>query len=188
MTTARRLDGYTLDDWESLDPQEGRRIELVDGRFVVNAAPAFKHQRVGDRLARILDDAVFSEGMEAVTAVGVRVGEHFGYIPDVVVTTERVETVSVDVANVALVVEIVSPSTKKSDRLEKPAALAAAGVPAYWRVELDVADGPIIYCHRLSDGVYSDVVTLTPGNQEPVSVVGTISVTFDPADLHRPRR
>ncbi|MCP2247424.1 Uma2 family endonuclease [Lentzea aerocolonigenes] len=188
MTTARRLDGYTLDDWESLDPQEGRRIELVDGRFVVTPAPAYKHQRVGDRLVRILDDAVFSEGMEAVTAVGVRVSEHFGYIPDVVVSTERVETVSVDVANVALVVEIVSPSTKKSDRLEKPAALAAAGVPAYWRVELDGVEGPVIYCHRLNDGVYSDVVTLTPGSQQSVLVAGTISVTFDPADLHKPRR
>jgi Uma2 family endonuclease len=123
--------------------------------------------------------------MEALTAIGVRVGEHFGYIPDVVVTTERVETVSVEVANVALVVEIVSPSTKKSDRLEE---LAAAGVPAYWRVEFDVADGPVIYCHRLNGDVYSDVVTLTPGNQEPVLVAGTISVTFDPVDLHKPRR
>jgi hypothetical protein len=35
--TARRLGGCTLDDWENRDPQEGRRIELVDGRFVVNA-------------------------------------------------------------------------------------------------------------------------------------------------------
>ncbi|MGW6936767.1 Uma2 family endonuclease [Lentzea sp. NPDC054927] len=188
MTTARRLESYTLNDWESLDPQPGRRVELHHGRFVVTGVPAVKHQRAGDRLATILDDAVFSDGMEAVTAVGVRVGEHFGYIPDIVVTTERVETVSVDVANVALVVEIVSPSTKKSDRLEKPAALAAAGVPAYWRVELDGADGPVIYCHRLNGDVYSDVVTLTPGSQVPVHVAGTISVTFDPADLHKPRR
>ena len=79
--------------------------------------------------------------------------------------TERVETASVDVANVALVVEIVSPSTKKSDRLEKPAALAAAGVPAYWRVEIDGADGPLVYCHRLNGDVYANVVTLTPGNR-----------------------
>lgn len=77
----------------------------------------------------------------------VRVGEHFGYIPDVVATTERVETVSVE-----------------------------------------VADGPVIYCHRLNGDVYSDVVTLTPGDQEPVLVAGTTSVTFDPADLHEPRR
>jgi Uma2 family endonuclease len=188
VTTARRLDGYTLDDWESLDPQEGRRIELVDGRFVVTPAPAVKHQRAGDRLVRILDDAVAGEGMEALTAVGVRVNEHFGYIPDVVVATERIEAVSVDVEDVALVVEIVSPSTKKSDRLEKPAALAAAGVPAYWRVELDGADDPTIYCYRLDGGTYTEVVTLTSGSAGSVVVTGTISVTLDPADLTGKRR
>ncbi|WP_434442234.1 Uma2 family endonuclease [Lentzea sp. E54] len=186
--SAARLEGYTSDDWESLDPQEGRRIELVDGRFVVTPAPAIKHQRAGDRLARILDDAVFPEGMEAVTAVGVRISKRFGYIPDVVVTTERVETVSVDAANVALVVEIVSPSTKKSDRLEKPAALAAAGVPAYWRVQPDGVDGPAIYCYRLDNGAYSEVTTLNAGRAGTVAITGTASVTFAPADLTRRRR
>ncbi len=130
VTTARRLDGYTLDDWESLEPAEGHRVELVDGRFVVNAAPSVRRRRVADRLCRLLDDAVAPEGMEALTAVGVRIREGLAYIPDVVVATERVETTSVDVDTVALVAEVVSPSTKKTDRLEKPAAFAAAGVPA----------------------------------------------------------
>lgn len=188
MTTARRLEGYTPDDWESLDPQPGRRIELHQGRFVVNGAPASKHQRAGDRLARLLDDAVAAKGMEAITAVGVRVSEGIGYIPDVVVTTEFVDTVSVEVSKVALVVEIVSPSTEKSDRLEKPAAFAAAGLPAYWRVELDRADGPTVYCYRLDNGVYAEVATLSPGTKGSVIVTGTVSVTFDPADLHRSRR
>lgn len=187
MTAARRLDGYTLDDWESLDPEPGHRIELHQGRLVVSAAPAAKHQRAGDRLQRILDDAVAPDGMEAVTAVGVRVSEGIGYISDVVVTTEFIETVSAEVASVALVVEIVSPSTKKSDRLEKPAALAAAGVPAYWRVELDQADGPTIYCYRLVDGTYSEVTTLSAGAVGTVAVTGTVSVTFDPADLQKRR-
>lgn len=97
MTAARRLEGYTLDDWESLDPQEGRRIELVDGRFVANAAPAMKHQRVADRLQTLLDAAVAREGMEALTAIGVRVNRTLGYIPDVVVTSEFIDAGSVDV-------------------------------------------------------------------------------------------
>lgn len=187
MTTARRLDGYTLSDWESLDPQEGHRIELVDGTFRVSAAPAWKHQRVGDRLCRLLDDAVFAEGMEAATAVGVRVSDGLGYIPDVVVSTERVETTAVDVDAVALVVEIVSPSTKKTDRLEKPAAFAAAGVPAYWRVELDDQHGPTIYCYRLDGNAYSEIAILAPGTIGTAAVTGTVSVHLDPAELHRPR-
>ncbi|MBP2335211.1 Uma2 family endonuclease [Saccharothrix coeruleofusca] len=190
MTTARRLDGYTLDDWESLEPVEGHRVELVDGRFVVNAAPSAKHQRVADRLCRLLDDAVAPEGMEALTATGVRVRvrEGLAYISDVVVSTERVETTTVGVDTVALVAEVVSPSTKKTDRLEKPAAFASAGVPAYWRVELDEADGPTVYCYQLHDGVYSEVAVLNPGEAGQVAVTGAVSVTFDPKDLHQRRK
>ncbi|GAA3460671.1 Uma2 family endonuclease [Saccharothrix longispora] len=188
MTSARRLDGYTLEDWERLEPAEGHRVELVDGRFVVSAAPAVAHQRVADRLCRLLDDAVADGGMEAVTAVGVRVAPGLGYIPDVVVCTELVETTAVEVALVALAVEVVSPSTARRDRLEKPAAFAAAGVPAFWRVEVGREGGPVIYCYRLDQGVYVETVTLQGGATGTVDVPGGGTVTFDPADLIGSRR
>jgi Uma2 family endonuclease len=188
MTSARRLDGYTLADWERLEPAEGHRVELVDGRFVVSAAPAVAHQRVADRLCRLLDDAVADGGMEAVTAVGVRVAPGLGYIPDVVVCTELVETTAVEVELVALAVEVVSPSTARRDRLEKPAAFAAAGVPAFWRVEVGREDGPVIYCYRLDQGVYVETVTLQAGITGTVDVPGGGTVTFDPADLVGSRR
>jgi Uma2 family endonuclease len=40
-------------------------------------------------------------------------------------------------ADVGLVVEVVSPSSRTMDRVLKPAQFAAAGVPWYWRVEND---------------------------------------------------
>lgn len=188
MTSARRLDGYTVDDWERLEPTEGHRVELVDGRFVVSAAPAVKHRRVADRLCRLLDDAVLDGGMEAVTAVGVRVAPGLGYIPDVVVCTELVESTTVEVELVALAVEVVSPSTARRDRLEKPAALAAAGVPAFWRVEIGHEGGPVIYCYELDRGVYVEAVTLRAGTPGPVGVPGGAVITLDPADLIGSRR
>lgn len=187
MTTARRLDNYTLADWESLDPQEGHRVELVDGRFVVNAAPAWKHQRVADRLCRLLDDAVFADGMEAATAVGVRVRDGLGYVPDIVVSTERVETATVSADTIALAVEVVSPSTKKTDRLEKPAAYAGAGVPRYWRIEINDAH-VTVYCYRLDGQTYVEDVVLDTGATGTVAVTGTASITFDPADLNGVRK
>ncbi|SMD23199.1 Uma2 family endonuclease [Lentzea albidocapillata] len=185
VTDAGRLEGYTLDDWESLDPQEGRRIDLVGGRFVVHAAPALQHQRVGDRLRTLLDAAVAREGMEALTAIGVRVDSMLGFISDVVVTSEFIDADSVDVRDVTLIVEVVSPPTKKTDGLEKPAAFAAAGVEGYWRVEMIGQDGLAIYCYRLSNGVYSHVATLTSGTVGTVAITSTAWVTFDPADLSR---
>uniref|UniRef100_UPI003F491A33 Uma2 family endonuclease n=1 Tax=Saccharothrix espanaensis TaxID=103731 RepID=UPI003F491A33 len=183
MTSARRLDGYTVEDWESVDPEPGHRIELHDGRIVVSAAPALGHQRVADRLCRLLDDIVTASGMEAVTAVGVRVAPRVGYIPDVVVVTELLpaDTTVVDVGLVALVVEVVSPSTTRTDRLTKPSAYAAAGVPEYWRVE--IGDEPVIYCYRLDQGAYVETATLTSGDHHLVDVPGGGVATFDPADL-----
>ncbi|MEV0676825.1 Uma2 family endonuclease [Actinosynnema sp. NPDC050436] len=188
MTSARRLAGYTLDDWERLEPAEGHRVELVDGRFVVNAAPAVAHQRVADRLCRLLDDAVADSGMEAVTAVGVRIAPGLGYIPDLVVCTELVNTPVVAVELVALAVEVVSPSTARRDRLEKPAAFAAAGVPAFWRVEIGGTDGPVVYCYRLDQDVYVEVATLRAGTAGTADVPGGMTVTVDPADLIGSRR
>ncbi|ONI92229.1 hypothetical protein ALI22I_05460 [Saccharothrix sp. ALI-22-I] len=178
-----------MEDWESVDPEPGHRIELHDGRFVVSAAPALGHQRVADRLCRLLDDAVVDSGMEAVTAVGVRVAPRVGYIPDVVVCTELLpaDTTTVDVAVVALVVEVVSPSTARADRLTKPEAFAAAGVPRFWRVELGEG-GPVVYCYRLDQGVYVEHVTLKPGQAGTVDLGGGVAVTFDPAGLLGTRR
>ena len=190
MTSAHRLDGYTVEDWESVDPEPGHRIELHDGRFVVSAAPALGHQRIADRLCRLLDDVVADSGMEAVSAVGVRVAARVGYIPDVVVCTELLpdDTTTVDVGVVALAVEVVSPSTTRTDRLTKPAAFAAAGVPAFWRVEIGRDDRATIYCYQLDRAAYVETATLQAGTVGRVDVPGGGELMFDPADLTGPRK
>ncbi len=40
-------------------------------------------------------------------------------------------------ADVVLAIEVVSPSTKTTDRFAKPGEYAAAGIPCYWRIERD---------------------------------------------------
>jgi Uma2 family endonuclease len=185
-STTRRLEGYTLSDWEALEPQEGHRIELVNGRFRVNAAPGRAHQRIADRLCRLLDDAVEQTDLEAQSAIGVRVGG-WGYIPDVVLcTADDGATASSD--DVELVVEVCSPSTANVDRLEKPAAYGAAGIPVYWRVELPKQGPPVIHCYALNNGVYAEVATVRSGNPAEVAVTGDISVKLDVDTLFAPRR
>lgn len=49
----------------------------------------------------------------------------------------------------ALVVEVVSPSTKTQDRVTKPVQYAEAGIPCYWRVE--TKPGLSITEYRLTD-------------------------------------
>jgi len=185
-STARRLEGYTLADWESLEPHEGRRIELVNGRFRVNAAPAVPHQRISDRLQTLLDGVVVSEGLEAYSAIGVRVGQS-GYIPDLAVCVPTDEA-SVSSDDVKMVVEVLSPSTANIDRLEKPAAYAAAGIPVYWIVEVPKTGRPVVRCYVLSGDTYAESGVAASGNPAELAVTREVVVKVDVDTLFAPRR
>jgi Uma2 family endonuclease len=60
---------------------------------------------------------------------------------------------------VVIAVEVVSPGTKRRDRLEKPAEYAAAGIPFYWRIEQDPVH---VFAYELgADGTYRLVADST---------------------------
>ncbi|MBB4912563.1 Uma2 family endonuclease [Actinophytocola algeriensis] len=59
--------------------------------------------------------------------------------PDVVVTSESLfvrNPSRIDAAEVLLAVEIVSPGTRRIDRVLKAVEYAAAGIPYYWVIDL----------------------------------------------------
>ena len=184
MTSAhkRRLCDYTLDDWDRLEPVEGHRVELVDGLFRVNAASAPRHQRIADRIGRLLAPEVEPHGWDVMTAVGVRVRPGVGYIPDVVVCEPADDdAVSVTASTVALVVEVESPSTRKTDRFEKPTAYATAGIAAYWRIEVVKHRPPVMFCYELDNGVYTETAVIETGKPREIKlpVGGSIVVDVD---------
>lgn len=163
-------------------PDETRRYELLEGTLLVNPPPAGAHQLVSLRLARLLDDAA-TPGLVVVEALGVRLPDNTMFIPDVLVATGDVVRADhsgiLDPSAVALVVEIVSPSSRTTDRLTKPAVYAAAGIASFWRVELD--GGPAVFTYRLEHGRYVEVGSATPG--ERLVVDEPFPITIDPADL-----
>jgi Uma2 family endonuclease len=76
-----------------------------------------------------------------VEAVGVRLPDNTVFIPDVLVVARDAGLANrsgiLDADDVALVVEIVSPGSRTTDRLTKPVLYALAGIASFWRVELD---------------------------------------------------
>ncbi len=80
---------------------------------------------------------------------------------------------------VVAVVEIVSPSTVSMDRAIKPLMYAEAGIPVYWRVELQ---GPakIVVC-SLSRGRYVTRATLMAGARGRIT--RPFAVQINPAEL-----
>lgn len=151
---------------------EDRRIELLDGELLLMASPNRRHQRVSSRFWAALDDAA-PDGFEAYEAINVRVAPGRIFIPDVVVVTNPGLDLEVtDAADVALVTEIVSPSSVVADRALKPQLYAAAGIPCYVRIERGAVPSAVAY--GLREGRYVEAVRAEPGGmlrlREPFGV------------------
>jgi Uma2 family endonuclease len=149
----QRLADYTIDDIMTV-PDDAPRVELVDGVMVVVPSPSFRHQRIGNKLWAWLD-ANCPTGLVASTALGVAVGANNSCEPDVMVHRAEigVNRHYLTADKVPIVVEIVSPGTRRRDRFDKPFVYAEAGIPYFWRIEQD----PVrVYANRLDNGVYKE--------------------------------
>jgi Uma2 family endonuclease len=155
-TSAAKL---TYDDLLSF-PDDGRRHELIDGEHYVTPSPTVRHQRVARRLTVSLSQFVEEH----------QLGEVFQAPLDVVLSD--VDVVEPDLFYVAtaapvdlsrthvhgtptLVVEILSPGTRKTDEQAKRRLYDRAGVRECWIVdpELDLVK---IY-RRVDDGGFPRV-------------------------------
>jgi Uma2 family endonuclease len=181
MTSPRRAVAFTLEDWETLEPVEGHRVELVDGQLRVNAAPTPWHQIICDELRALLAPVAKPRGWRAVSGIGVRLGRDLGYIPDLVICEPIPHgTKSVPASAVVLAVEVVSPSSRKIDRFEKLSAYAKAGIQAYWRAEIVKDHLVSVHCYRLHDrGVYVEHDVVEHGAPQTVTLPIDTSVTID---------
>jgi Uma2 family endonuclease len=128
-----------------LFPQDGHRYEIVDGSLHVGPPPGPEHESVVRALVTLLRGAA-PGGWWVCSRLGVEIGGS-NVVPDVTVLRPYSSgAVWTDPDDVALVVEVETPTSRRFDRLLKPALYADAGIPSYWRVD---PDGPTLYVHRL---------------------------------------
>lgn len=144
--------------WTELDylslPEDGLRIELLDGALLVNPPPGGPHRRLSSRLWRALDVAA-PVGFEVLEGIGVRTAPGRILIPDLTIVTNPGSVQAVwDPADAAMAIEISSPSSIANDRAIKPELYARAGIPHYLRIELGHA-GPVATVYRLADGDFA---------------------------------
>lgn len=124
---------------------EGERIEIIDGEAYMMAPPSRIHQEISVALAAQLYN--FLEGKKCsvyAAPFAVRLFEKDGEAPkDVDTMVEPDLSVICDKSKLDnhgckgapdLVVEILSPSTRRHDRLVKLKLYQRAGVPEYWIV------------------------------------------------------
>ncbi|MGH9260812.1 MAG: Uma2 family endonuclease [Acidimicrobiales bacterium] len=137
MPSAERL--FTVDDVRAM-PDDGRRYEVIGGELFVTPAPSPRHQTVLGRLYVALFTYVERHGLGRVwvAPLDVVLGPMTLVEPDIlfvraarlVVVTER------DVAGAPdLAIEVLSPSTVRTDRGRKRALYQEQGVGEYWVVD-----------------------------------------------------
>ena len=137
------------------------------------------HQRTLGRLFRIFEDNCPDDHEVFFAPVDWQPDELTSLQPDLlVIAKDRVGEINI-IENPLLVVEVLSPSTSRYDRVLKFSRYAEAGIPQYWIVDprtpsVEVFDLDSAGNYRLTGQAQGDGV---------LTVAGPLSVTVSPTAL-----
>lgn len=173
---------YTLAD--ALDWPEDERIELIEGSAVMMAPPKRIHQRILSQLHRQIANFLDGKRCEVYPApFAVRLFEQDGERPEdvdtmlepditVVCDPDKLDDIGCKGAP-DMVIEILSPSTARNDRITKYRLYERAGVREYWIVDPDTKT---VNVHLLESGQYHSPITYTGNATVPVSLWDGFSI------------
>jgi len=129
---------WTLDELHAL-PDDGNKYEVVRGALFVTPAPSYGHETIASRLSEKLTPYVYAHRLGRVfhpRAVVRFAGSEAE--PDLMVRPEIPGGAEWETAAPPLlVVEVTSPSTRRTDYTEKRQYYLDAGVAEYWIVDQD---------------------------------------------------
>jgi Uma2 family endonuclease len=168
----------TYADWLEL-PEDHRRLELWNGELVESTTQEEIHQDIESTLGYALMTVVRTiSGAKLFYEYGVKLSGNIIVEPDILVFTGKAggkRTRRAIEGPPDLVVEIVSPTSRKRDFVQKTASYADAGVPEYWIVD---PDRRALVVSILKDGAYER--TIVYGGEVPCQALGgaMIDISF----------
>jgi len=173
---------WTYEDYQRL-PDDGRRYEIIEGVLYVIAAPSFDHQYTAGEVFAALRTYVRERQLGIVISAPFEV--HLPGIarpvqPDVLfIAAERAPQAGAEDFTGApdLLVEILSPSTVRTDRVVKFSAYERAGVREYWLVNPYARS---VEVYTLSeDGTYAMAGQYVPDNSIKSTVLSDLALPVD---------
>jgi len=161
-------------------PDDGARHECIEGVHLVTPTPRMDHQRVAMALARRLQPYAESVKLGEVFALpgDLRLERTALVQPDVFVVRQlpgaRRASAWSDVTSLWLAVEVLSPSTARTDRTRKRALYQRTDVGEYWIVD---ADARVVERWRAGDARPE----ILSGSMiwQPMSVVAGLIIDLD---------
>ena len=132
---------WTYDEIAALPDEQLR--ELHDGQPIIMPSPALRHQKLYRALIRFIERWIDAggQGLLYYQPTDLKIDDYNTLIPDLIYYATNDES-AVESANGKyltgvpdLVVEIVSPSSQRTDRYTKFDTYAALGVKYYWTID-----------------------------------------------------
>jgi Uma2 family endonuclease len=175
---------WTYADYARL-PDDGNRYEVLDGEVLVTPAPTTHHQHVLFMLGIALHDYVqrYSLG-HVLPDVDVLFAKGQFLRPDLVfVPADRRNGIADRGIEVppGLVVEVLSPSSKRIDKVRKPRRYGDFGIPEYWVLDPREA---VMWVWRFAEGITDPSRHEGPFEWRPAAAPEPL--VLDPAELSRP--
>ena len=158
---------YTAADYFSLVPEGTNKWELIKGFFEMSPSPLTEHQRVVmDMGTKLYNFFMQSKCRVFVAPFDVQLGESVVQ-PDIVVICRREIIVERGCKGAPdLIVEIISPSTRKLDEEEKKQLYEEFLVPELWLV---YPEARRVVMHTMLDGKYEKTEVYDVSCQEIAS-------------------
>ncbi len=139
---------------DNLACQEEPLYEILDGKVLAMSPAAPRHNRIAGNIFLIFGNYLKKKKCVPLgDGTAVYLDEQNRFIPDFMVVCDRSKIQSKWVYGAPdLLVEILSPSTARNDRMRKKDVYAASGVPEYWIVSPEEQS---IEVYLLRDGAYT---------------------------------
>jgi len=121
---------------------DGNRYEVIGGKLLVTPAPSWMHQIAVLELVLLLAPYLREHriGHEIVAPTDIVFDPRTAVEPDLFVVplvNGATPLAWEEVGRLLLVVEVISPSSRRTDRIDKRELYARKGVPEYWIVDTD---------------------------------------------------
>lgn len=188
MSTVAANEGWKalLRSWQEADIPQGWHAEIGEKGITMVPPPGNGHNLIASLVHRALFEAVPQKwGVYQTLGISV-VGLRRLYVPDLVVmpvaVLSRAELDPVPARSAKLVVEIVSQSNARLDRVEKLRAYAEAEVPVYLMIDRFNEHGPLVTVFSEPvEGHYREIMSGLFGSQ--IELPGPIDLKLDTNDF-----
>jgi Uma2 family endonuclease len=155
---------WTFDELVAELPESNLPTELWDGELIMSPAPSFLHQEIVARFYKSLDSWVMAHrlGKTGIAPLDMVLATLRATQPDVVfISNGRVGIIKEQVMGAAdLVAEVISPGSRRRDRIDKRDLYEQHGVQEYWLIDPEAKTVEVLH---LESGTYQLVGRWHPG-------------------------